>query len=288
MNATTEEIRNSARQSSELSRYVTDAANEGRLAVEGTVDGMRKIQDSVEDAKAALGELAERSQEIGDIIRVIDDIAGQTNLLALNAAIEAARAGEHGKGFAVVAAEVRKLAERSQTAAAEISELSGTSVEIAELAGAMLMKLVPDIQKTAELVQEITAASKEQAGGTDQINSSIQNLNHVIQQNAGAAEEIASTSQELQGQAESLLQTVSFFRLNGNGHGPAELPAASQKLERAAQRPARRLAARPKQEPVLAAAGKASRGVHLDLGSAGSGNGNGRRGDQKDDEFEQF
>jgi methyl-accepting chemotaxis protein len=244
---------------------------------------LKSAADAQESGRA-VSEAVRAMKNIAQKIGIIEEIARQTNLLALNAAIEAARAGEHGRGFAVVAAEVRKLAERSQTAAAEIGELSGTSVEIAEVAGAMLAKLVPDIQKTAELVQEITAASKEQAGGTDQINSSIQNLNHVIQQNAGAAEEIASTSQELQGQAESLLQTVSFFRLNGNGRGPAELPAASTKQpECAAQRPARL-----KQEPVLTAAGTAARGVHLDLGTDGSGNGSGRRGDQRDDEFEQF
>ena len=138
-------------------------------------------------------------------------------MLALNAAIEAARAGEHGKGFAVVASEVRKLAERSQGAAAEISELSSNTVEIAEKAGTMLNQLVPDIQKTAELVQEISASSSEQNNGADQINKAIVQLDNVIQQNASASEEMASTSEELSAQAEQLQAAISFFKTNGQG-----------------------------------------------------------------------
>ena len=150
-------------------------------------------------------------KEIASKISIIEEIARQTNLLALNAAIEAARAGEHGKGFAVVAAEVRKLAERSQKAAGEINQLSGTTVKVSETAGEMLGKLVPDIQRTAELVQEITAASKEQDTGAEQINKALQQLEKVIQQNASAAEEMASTTEELTGQSEQLVSALSLL-----------------------------------------------------------------------------
>ena len=135
-------------------------------------------------------------------------------MLALNAAIEAARAGDHGKGFAVVASEVRKLAERSQVAASEISKLSSSSVEIAESAGNMLKMMVPDIQRTSELVQEISAASNEQNTGAEQINKSIQQLDHVIQQNASASEQMSATSEELAQQSVQLQEIISFFILN--------------------------------------------------------------------------
>ena len=174
---------------------------------------MKSSINAAESGKA-VSEAVAAMKEIASKISIIEEIARQTNLLALNAAIEAARAGEHGKGFAVVAAEVRKLAERSQTAAAEISLLSGTSVQVAERAGEMLTKLVPDIQKTAELVQEINAASKEQTSGSDQINCAIQQLNQVIQENAGAAEEMASTAEELSSQAEQLQEAILFFKLD--------------------------------------------------------------------------
>jgi methyl-accepting chemotaxis protein len=169
-------------------------ANEGGQAVRQTVAAMKSIADK---------------------IGIIDDIAYQTNLLALNAAIEAARAGEHGRGFAVVAAEVRKLAERSQVAAQEIGEVAKSSVTLAERAGTVLDDIVPGINKTSELVQEITAASEEQSTGTTQINSAMVQLNQVTQQNAASSEELAATAEEMSGQAEQLQQLISFFKVSG-------------------------------------------------------------------------
>ncbi|QGY41802.1 HAMP domain-containing protein [Pseudodesulfovibrio cashew] len=172
---------------------------------------------AAEDAKVS-GEAVEKTvgsmRSIAEKISIVEEIARQTNLLALNAAIEAARAGEHGKGFAVVAAEVRKLAERSGEAAAEISELSSSSVEVAEKAGEMLKLLVPDIEKTASLVQEITAASNEQNSGANQINQAIAQLDTVIQQNASASEEMASTTEELAAQGQHLQQVMAFFHVD--------------------------------------------------------------------------
>ncbi len=175
---------------------------------------------SADDAKAGGAAVAETVAAMRDIagrITIIEEIARQTNMLALNAAIEAARAGEHGKGFAVVASEVRKLAERSQQAAREISQLSASSMDVAERAGTMLTRILPDIQKTADLVQEINAASREQDSGAGQINKAIQQLDQVIQQNASAAEEMASTAEQLSSQAEQLQSSVAFFRIGDSG-----------------------------------------------------------------------
>jgi methyl-accepting chemotaxis protein len=158
-------------------------------------------------------------KSIAGKIGIIDDIAYQTNLLALNAAIEAARAGEHGKGFAVVAAEVRKLAERSQVAAQEIGELATSSVEMAESAGKLLDTIVPSIKKTSDLVEEIAAASEEQSSGVSQINTAMDQLNKITQQNASSSEELAATSEEMSGQAAQLQDLIGFFTVSHDRSG---------------------------------------------------------------------
>jgi methyl-accepting chemotaxis protein len=206
-----------AQQTEKIAQKAAEDAREGGKAVTQTVAAMK---------------------EIAGKITIIEEIARQTNLLALNAAIEAARAGEHGKGFAVVASEVRKLAERSQAAAGEIGKLSGSSVQVAEMAGSMLVQLVPDIQRTAELVLEINGASKEQSDGAGQVNRAIQQLDQVVQQNASAAEEMSSTAEELSGQAEHLKSVMQFFKVDG-----AALGAAPEGRLGRGQRTTRRLAA---------------------------------------------
>jgi len=176
-----------------------------------------KVSQGIQKVGSAAQESLTSIRNIADKINIINDIAFQTNILALNAAVEAARAGEHGRGFAVVAAEVRKLAERSKVAADEIVDLASKSVHVTESAAELMGSLIPEIEKTAKLVQEISAASNEQNAGTDQINVALQQLNLVTQQNAASSEELATSSEELSSQAEQLKELISFFKVEEHG-----------------------------------------------------------------------
>jgi methyl-accepting chemotaxis protein len=231
----TSQLSNASEQISATSQSLSQASSEQAASVEETSASIEQMAASInqntENAKVTDGMAAKAAKEAGEggvavkqtvsamkeianKIGIIDDIAYQTNMLALNAAIEAARAGDHGKGFAVVAAEVRKLAERSQVAAQEIGELAETSVKTAETAGKLLDEIVPSIAKTSDLVQEITAASQEQSSGVSQINTAMNQMNQITQQNASASEELAATAEEMTGQTAQMQNLMSFFKID--------------------------------------------------------------------------
>ncbi|MGP4802638.1 methyl-accepting chemotaxis protein [Agrobacterium cavarae] len=233
-----QELSSSSEQLSQGATEQASSAEEASASMEEMAANIKQNADnaaqtekiarqSSKDAEAsgeAVGRAVVAMRTIAEKISIVQEIARQTDLLALNAAVEAARAGEHGKGFAVVASEVRKLAERSQAAAAEISSLSGETVQVATEAGEMLNRLVPDIRKTAELVSEISAACREQDIGASQINEAIQQLDKVTQQNSGASEEVSATSEELAAQAEELQTSIAFFKVERANAGPAVRP----------------------------------------------------------------
>ncbi len=231
-----------------------------------------KSAEDAEKGGEAVARTVKAMKEIAQKITIIEEIARQTDLLALNAAIEAARAGEHGKGFAVVASEVRKLSERSQRAAGQIGKLSAESVSISEEAGNMLNQLVPDIRKTADLVQEITAASNEQNAGASQINKAIGQLDQVIQQNASTAEQMASTAETLSSQSEQLRDAISFFRVRSLSEGKHREKTASS---------ARTAGEKTVQKPSNRKPAWNSRGIAIELAQ-------GHEGELNDDEFEKY
>ncbi len=255
VNSAAANIASASGEISATAQSMSQATNEQAASVEETSSAVEQMSASInqntENAKVTDGMATQTSCEAiegGDAVKttvramksiagkigIIDDIAYQTNLLALNAAIEAARAGEHGKGFAVVAAEVRNLAERSQVAAQEIGELASSSVEMAENAGKLFDTIVPSIKKTADLVQEITAASEEQSTGVGQINTAMSQLNQITQQNASASEELAATAEEMSGQAMQLQEMMEFFTLSSNKSPVSKHPSSKPTAKKAA------------------------------------------------------
>jgi methyl-accepting chemotaxis protein len=294
-----QELSSSSQQLSQGATEQASAAEEASASMEQMAANIKQNADnatqtekiarqSAVDAQKsgeAVGRAVQAMQTIAERITIVQEIARQTDLLALNAAVEAARAGQHGKGFAVVASEVRKLAERSQTAAAEIGTVSSQTVKAAQEASEMLGRLVPDIKKTADLVTEISASCREQDVGADQINQAIQQLDKVTQQNASASEQMSATSEELAAQAEQLQSSIAYFRLEAirGTPGPQRVspPAVAHRPAHPnpATRAARPTAARP--APMHKGPDKSkANGFALNLTSGGA--------DHRDAEFERM
>ena len=253
MSATAQQVSQGASEQASSAEECTSSMEEMGASVQQNADNAKQTDKiatkAAEDAMqsgAAVAETVRAMKEIAGKITIIDEISRKTDLLALNAAVEAARAGEHGKGFAVVASEVRKLAERSQVAAAEIGRLTADGVQRADEAGQLLSRLVPDIRKTAELVREIAAASAEQGSGADQVSKAMQQLDTVIQQNASASEEMSTGADELSEQAEALQGAIAFFKVSATNE-QTRRPAAAARRKTYLQKPTSVRSGRPKQ-----------------------------------------